>query len=554
LTPCSPSSCEFDRGLDVDAFLARHERHAAELREFLAADAMLPSLADSGFRTDTGVRSSSGSGGPFAAGDVSSRRRSLLDPEVAPLPSVPGYEVIRELGRGGMSVVYEARRIGLNRSVAIKAMRRDAHRSAEDARRLLREAKAIAGLRHPHVIPIIDVVETEERLHLVMPLLPGRDLQERLGDGPLAAREAARLIAAVARGVAEAHRAGIIHRDLKPSNILLDERNEPMVADFGLARDDTGDSSLLTAEDQIVGTPSYMAPEQAQGGARVGAAADLWSLGATLYALVTGRPPFQSDSPLETLLMVRDAEPVRPRRLNPRVPVELEAIILRCLSREPAERYASADDLADDLGRYLAGEPVEAGRSWRLQVRGYFRGRHDDVLSDWSPYLLQLAGIVGGVHLAAVAIEQLGPNVLGGAAAFAPLVLRLILGLVIVLQLRRWRGGGIAPVTPFERAFWGIGFGYFAATIAAELSLRWPFAAGPVASSADVIRAESLLAGPAFFATGGLIWPACHVIGALFLLLALTSPSLGGFAGPAFALLWVFALVMVAAIARRSAR
>jgi eukaryotic-like serine/threonine-protein kinase len=275
-------------------------------------------------------------------------------------PQVAGYQVLGELGRGGMGVVYKARHIGLDRLVALKLLRDAAHAGAEEVARFRREAEAVARLQHPHVVQIHDVGEHHGRPYLALEYVAGGSLAQRLQGTPLPPREAARLLEALARAVQAAHQRGVIHRDLKPANVLLTADGTPKVSDFGLAKRLDGDAAH-TQSGAIVGTPSYMAPEQA-GGRReaVGPPADVYALGAILYELLTGRPPFRAETPLDTLLQVQTEEPLPPSRLQPRIPHDLETICLKCLEKTPTRRYATAASLADDLGRFLEGKATLA--------------------------------------------------------------------------------------------------------------------------------------------------------------------------------------------------
>jgi eukaryotic-like serine/threonine-protein kinase len=270
------------------------------------------------------------------------------------------YEIIRELARGGMGVVFEARQMSLNRTVALKMILAGQLANDTDVKRFYSEAEAAASLDHPGIVPIFEVGQHEGQHYFSMGFVEGQSLSQRLADGPLPAREAADLIRRVSEAIEYAHQRGVIHRDLKPANILLDQNANPRVTDFGLAKMVQGDSGL-TGSGQIMGTPSYMPPEQA-GGKRgeVGPAADGYALGATLYALVTGRPPFQAATPMDTIIQLISDEPVPPRRLNASIPSDLETICLKCLEKEPGTRYASAAALGEDLGRYLAGELIMA--------------------------------------------------------------------------------------------------------------------------------------------------------------------------------------------------
>lgn len=270
------------------------------------------------------------------------------------------YELLEEIGRGGMGVVYKARQKALDRTVAIKMILASHLGSAEHVKRFQAEAKAAARLRHPHIVHIHEVGQLHGQHFFAMEYIEGMSLAQRIAQGPMDSGAVVRLLAAVAGAVAHLHRQGIVHRDLKPSNILLDAEGTPYVTDFGLAKVFHG-SSVMTATGVIAGTPSYMSPEQAAGhGGGVGPASDIYSLGAILYELLTGRVPFSEENPLETLMQVISREPTVPRRLNARVPRGLELICLKCLAKSPADRYASAEALAADLERFSKGEPLEA--------------------------------------------------------------------------------------------------------------------------------------------------------------------------------------------------
>jgi eukaryotic-like serine/threonine-protein kinase len=279
---------------------------------------------------------------------------------VANLPrSFGNYRLLAEIGRGGMGVVYKARQEDLDRIVAVKMILSSHLASAEQVRRFQAEARAAAKLRHSHIVPIHEVGQCNGQDYFTMEYIEGQSLAQRIEDGPVDVHAAVRIVSAIARAVEYLHRQGIVHRDLKPSNILLDAQDEPYLTDFGLAKLFAPDVQL-TATGVIAGTPAYMAPEQAAGHSReVGPAADIYSLGAILYELLTGVPPFSEENPLDTLLNVLSVDPMLPRRLNPKIPRELELICLTCLQKTPGERYASAEALADDLDRFARGEPIK---------------------------------------------------------------------------------------------------------------------------------------------------------------------------------------------------
>jgi serine/threonine protein kinase len=302
------------------------------------------------------------------------------------MPAVPGYEIVGELGRGGMGVVYEARQIALRRTVALKMLQGGPQASPKMLARFRAEAAAIARLQHPNIVQIYDVGEAAGRPYFVLEFVSGGSLDQYLQGTPQPARAAAPLVETLARAVHAAHVNGVIHRDLKPANILLrDQRKEagdessdrlslasrleflvPKITDFGIAKLAEGDEEMsslrgATVTGEVVGTPNYMAPEQAMVPRQeVGAAADVYALGAILYELLTGGPPFKGETPLDTVLQVLQNEPVSVSSLQPNVPRDLETICLKCLRKDPRKRYGSALELAEDLGRFLRGEPIRA--------------------------------------------------------------------------------------------------------------------------------------------------------------------------------------------------
>jgi WD40 repeat protein len=280
------------------------------------------------------------------------------------LPTVPGYEVIRELGRGGMGVVYWAWQTSLARTVALKMILAGDYADARELARFRTEAEAVARLQHPSIVQIYEVGHHGGRPYMALEYVDGGSLAQKLAGTPLAADQAAQLAETLARAVHAAHQRGIIHRDLTPGNVLLTADGLPKITDFGLAKVLAGGAAVPTQTGSVLGTPSYMAPEQAKGLTReVGPAADVYALGAILYEMLTGRPPFKAETPLATIQQVQTAEPVPPSRLQPHLPRDLSTVCLKCLSKEPAKRYASALELAEDLRRFRAGEPIRARRT-----------------------------------------------------------------------------------------------------------------------------------------------------------------------------------------------
>ncbi|HTU89263.1 MAG TPA: protein kinase [Gemmataceae bacterium] len=313
----------------------------------------------------------------------------LAEP-AAPPERVGAYEILEELGRGGMGVVYKARHLKLQRIVALKMLLGGSFVTSEERARFRIEAEAVARLRHPNIVQIYEVGEHEvdaglPRPYFTLEFAAGGNLASRLAGRPQLPRQAAAWLEALARASHYAHQQGIIHRDLKPSNVLLTEAGEPTLCDFGVAKLMTG-SDIKTRSGTLLGTAEYMAPEQAGEGEKVGPAADTYALGAILYTMLTGRPPFQGANTLHILEQVRSQEPVPLRRLVPHVPRDLETICLKSLEKEPARRYASAAELADDLQRFLEGEPIRA-RPASLWERGW----------KWAKRRPSVAGLLGAV-------------------------------------------------------------------------------------------------------------------------------------------------------------
>jgi tetratricopeptide (TPR) repeat protein/tRNA A-37 threonylcarbamoyl transferase component Bud32 len=324
------------------------------------------------------------------------------DPAASAIPAIPGqrvryigdYELISLLGRGGMGVVYRARQITLNRQVALKMISNSEFASADQLRRFQNEAEAVAALDHPGIVPIYEVGTFEDQRYFSMKLIDGRGMEKALADLKADPREAARIVAEVADAVYHAHQRGILHRDLKPANILLDHESHAHVTDFGLAKRIEGEEGV-TLSGSVLGTPAYMSPEQAAGQiSAITTLSDVYGLGAILFAALTHRAPFVGDSLMMTLDRVRTQPPEPPSRLSTEVPRDLDVICLKCLEKNPRQRYESAQALGDDLRRWLSGEPITArpvGPSTRLAMWA----RRNPALAGLS--LALLAALIVGV-------------------------------------------------------------------------------------------------------------------------------------------------------------
>jgi serine/threonine-protein kinase len=341
---------ERGRAPNPQELLTRHPEFAEELVDFLEDEA------------DVEQRAAPLRELARLAATGQSRRRYAPAGELPPtnLKSCGDHELLSVLAQGGMGLVYKARQRSPNRLVALKMIRSSRLASDSDVRRFRNEAETIAQLDHPHIVPIYEVGEEDGQLYFSMKLMEGGSLTEHLPRFQNDPRATAQLMVNIARAVHHAHQRGVLHRDLKPSNILLDAAGHAHVTDFGLAKRLEGDGSL-TETGAIVGMPCYMSPEQATGRkGPITTATDVYGLGTILYALLTGRPPFQDNTPLDTLAQVQRREPDRPSGINRQVDLDLETICLKCLQKDPNQRYASADALADDLQRWLAGEPIQA--------------------------------------------------------------------------------------------------------------------------------------------------------------------------------------------------
>ncbi len=491
------------------------------------------------------------------------------------LPQIPGYEVREELGRGGMGVVFKAWQPRLKRFVALKMILAHAHAGPDAQARFRREAEAVARLQHPNIVQIYEVGEHDGYPYLALEYLEGGSLADHLGGRPVPPETGARLVETLARAVHSAHQRGVIHRDLKPANVLLSFRREPeasaetdalalgsrltdgipKIADFGLAKRIDGAApsawGSLTGSGNVLGSPSYMAPEQALGHRKaIGPAADVYSLGAILYEALTGRPPFAGATLLATLEQVRSDEPVPPRALQPAVPADLEAVCLKCLAKEPGRRYASAQDLADDLGRFLRGDVIRA-RSGGLLDRwrhALDRSEFDVRFRAWSRLLLLTAPVplLEMVLLTVLTAHGLLPPV--SFLLVPPACMAVILGVLYGHSRRR----PLLPAGNAERHFWSLWLAHgvgvvLAAAVWALLDSDRPL------DPRVVYPFWALSLGQTLFSMGGSFWGRFYLMGAAFFVLAGLMPLWLEAAPVALGTAWSLCHVLISARLRRLA-
>jgi serine/threonine-protein kinase len=457
---------------------------------------------------------------------------------VPPLvPTVPGYEILAELGRGGMGVVYKARHRHLNRIVALKMILVGGHASEADLIRFRTEAEAVARLQHPGIVQIYEVGEHNGLPYFSLEYCPGGSLEKKLNGTPLPPKEAARLVQTLSQAMYAAHREQIIHRDLKPSNVLLTADGTPKVTDFGLAKqlDAPGQQTQSGA---VLGTPSYMAPEQASGrNKEVGPASDGYALGAILYELLTGRPPFRAETPLDTLCQVLQREPAPPRLLNPNVPRDLETICLKCLEKNPHRRYPSAAELAADLERFLAGEVIVARSvNWVDRLKyALERSQYDVEFRAYGNMFLLFALVMllaeGVVNLLLLFRQPLAFLGLTHAAEL------LLLGVLFW----RCRFSSLRRVSTAERLMMAVWVGYLATLLVLALHFRL-MAGWTLEVDLTLYPLFAAVTGMPFLILGSCYWGWCNAFGAAFYGLTLLMTYDLRWAPMEFGVLWAAAL------------
>jgi serine/threonine protein kinase len=473
------------------------------------------------------------------------------------------YELLEEIARGGMGVVYKARQTSLNRIVALKMILAGHLASQEDVQRFHAEAEAAANLDHPGIVPIYEIGEHNGQYYFSMGYVEGYSLAARLREGPLPSRAAATLLKQVCEAVEYAHEHDVIHRDLKPANILLERCGEPTansqehdvfgslmsgvggstsspvrlrprITDFGLAKRLSVDSGL-TETGQILGTPSYMSPEQAAGAShRIGPTSDVYSLGAILYQLLTGRPPFQAETALNTMTQLLDSDPVPPRLLNRNVSRDLEAICMKCLEKDPARRYPTARNLGDEMGRYLEGESIHASSVNLLDrvTRALRQSRHEEHFQGWGLGLMAFGLVILLSHLAIFFLERTWH--VPWLTYFLP---RTVMFAALLFMLWRFRRHSVLPTNSAERLVWVVWIGYLLA-LGAVNAARVVFGHDQRESYASF----AVLTGFGFLIMGTHVWGGAYVVGLIFMIAAPCLAMYTDVAPLTFGALWAGAL------------
>ncbi len=463
--------------------------------------------------------------------------------------TVPGYEILGEIGRGGMGVVYRARQIAANRVVALKMILGGGHAGHAERVRFRTEIEATAQLKSPGIVQVYEVGEHHGLPYFSMELCEGGSLAKKIKGRPQPFHDAASTLEQIARAVESAHDAGIVHRDLKPGNILLDDDGNPKVGDFGLAkRLDTDHDHTNTGA--VMGTPNYMAPEQASGNAKdVGPAADVYALGVILFELITGKPPFASESLQDLLQKVIHHEPPSLSDSGKDAPRDLETICRKCLAKDPAQRYATAGELAEDLRRYLCGESISARQlnavervAWMLE-----KSHHDKHFIPYAGFFLWLAPVIFLPEVYATYARIQGWNATWVLPAYA---LRPIVGLSLFLY---YGGGRIWPANPAEQhmlSVWG-SFIVVAGMLFVNLGLNPGEESFQSPAFYEAICGASAVA---FFSLGAMFWGGCYLVGVAFLLLIPVMSQIPLYCPILYGSIWAVVTLLIGLRLRRLAK
>jgi serine/threonine-protein kinase len=450
------------------------------------------------------------------------------------------YLLLCEVGRGGMGVVYKALDPGLGRNVAIKMVLSAAVSDPADLKRFQAEASAAARLQHPNIVSVHRVGCEAGRHFYAMDFIDGNSLAARLAAGPLPGKQAAAYVRDIARAIHHAHQQGILHRDIKPANVLIDADNHPHITDFGLAKHFSRDDGH-TKTGAILGTPGYMAPEQANGSKSLTPATDVYGLGATLYECITARPPFRGESALDTLMMVTENDPAPPRLLNPRVDSDLETICLKCLARSPGDRYRNAAELADDLERYIQGESIRARSLSMFDYIGRSLGhsQYDVEFRQYGTMLLLFAAIV--VFTQALAQWAIFRRESPMVVTMTHILKFLLIGVV----LWRHRPHGLRPTSTAERQMWSIWLGYVIACSTAAPYMRIMFDEEALYQG-KIYSVYCCLTGLSFFVLGSSYWGGCYALAGGFFALGYVLAYFPTWGALIFGVGWAVVLVLIA--------